>query len=718
MKAQFCNKYSTNFSPFKKRGFRGILNQLRITNYELRNLVSPLEKWGFRGIFYLLLSVILIIASSLQLFSQTNTGDPIKPENVPTDYPRYGIYGSFNLNQHNADFRTLPGVITCCPKFIDGSGTGFGLGLLFEYPIADNVLLAFRAGYLTRGGKFQTDEIDTVNVAGQAVNGIFRHTIQASLANISIEPMLQYRFWDKFLVHGGFQLGLGNLQKSYSHSEEIIEPAVGTFENNQRTRLVASGDIQNLSSFKLSLLVGLSYEMYLNEKKSWILAPEIFYTYGLLSEIKDSTWKINMLRFGLSLKYSPQPEKQFVEKKIEEKPPALMADVSASGVDNDGKEMPVVQVRVEEFLSTRMNPLLTYVFFDENSSTIPDRYKRVTKEQADKSTIEQFHNFNALETYYNLLNIVGKRMQMYPDAKIVLDGCNSNEGTEKNNIELSKKRAEAVKDYLTSVWSIDPSRIQLNPRNLPNEPSNPQKEDGVVENRRVEILSNTMEIIAPIITDDTLRVTNPPVVRFRTDYKGESPLRNWTLLASQKGKTLKTFSGDNNIPNLTDWIFAHDEKSIPRKQEPLNYQLIVHDNAGQLYESPIKTLPVEVVTLQKKRHELFADKLIDRFSLILFTFDETKLTYFNTKVLEIIQSYIKPESEVKVYGYTDRMGEPDYNLKLSQQRAQGVANKLKSDKKTVTGIGANDFLYDNNLPEGRYYCRRVDVIVETPIEFK
>ncbi len=458
--------------------------------------------------------------------------------------------------------------------------------------------------------------------------------------------------------------------------------------------------------------------MPLNKEKSWILVPEVFYTYGLLPEIKDSTWRINTLRFGLSLKYSPQPEKPIVEEKIAEKPPKLMADVSASGVDKDGKEIPVVQIRVEEFLSTRMNPLLTYVFFDENSSTIPDRYNKITKEQADKSTIEQFHRFNALETYYNLLNIVGKRMQMYPNAQIVLDGCNSNEGLEKNNIELSRKRAQAVKDYLTSVWSIDPDRIQLNPRNLPNEPSNPQKQDGIVENRRVEILSNTMEIISPIITDDTLRVTNPPVVRFKTDYLGEAPLKDWTLVASQEGKTLKTFKGDNLMPEETDWIFAHDENSIPRKQEPLNYQLIVHDNTGQAYQSPVKTLPVEVITLRQKRHELLADKLIDRFSIILFTFNENKLTYFNTKILEIIQSYIKPNSVVHVYGYTDRMGEADYNLTLSQQRAQGVANKLKATTIDAKGIGANDFLYDNNLPEGRYYCRRVDVIVETPIEFK
>ncbi len=667
-----------------------------------------------------LIIVLIVFYYFCNVFSQV-TDNPLLPLEKQQDYNRYGIFGSFNLNQHPAEFSTLPGVASCCQDYSDGSGTGWIAGLLFEYPLKDNLFLGIRAGYLTRDGKFSRDERQWVNVNGRDTLGTIRHTLEVMLADIALEPTINYRFFNNFLVHAGFQFIPFNLKKDFHSWEQLVIPEIGTFENNSRIRLDTSGKINDYSSMKLSLLLGLSYEFPLNRKKSWILAPEIFYTYGLLPEIKDSSWKINMLRFGLALKYSPVPEKippEELKKLLKKELPKLDADVNAFGVTHEGAEEPVVKVKIEEFLSTRMHPLLTYVFFDENSSVIPDRYKRITKEKAAKSKVEDFHDFNALETYYNLMNIVGKRMLMYPDAKIVLDGCNSNEGKEKNNIELSKKRAEAVKAYLVDTWGIAPERISINPRNLPNEPSNPQKEDGVVENRRVEILSNTMEIIAPVITVDTLRVTNPPSVRFKTDYRGEATLRSWSLLAKQKGKTLKTFEGDNAMPKETDWIFAQDEKSIPKTQDPLEYQLIVHDNAGQMYESPVKQLPVEVLTLQKKRRELFADKLIDRFSLILFTFDETKLTYFNTKVLDIIQSYIKPESEVKVMGYTDRMGEADYNLKLSQQRAQGVANTLHSDKKTVTGIGANDFLYDNNTPEGRYYCRRVDVTVETPIEFK
>ena len=46
--------------------------------------------------------------------------------------------------------------------------------------------------------------------------------------------------------------------------------------------------------------------------------------------------------------------------------------------------------------------------------------------------------------------------------------------------------------------------------------------------------------------------------------------------------------------------------------------------------------------------------------------------------------------EVEVYGYTDRIGSDAYNLKLSQKRADAVANELVSDgltPKVVEGRG-------------------------------
>ena len=69
-----------------------------------------------------------------------------------------------------------------------------------------------------------------------------------------------------------------------------------------------------------------------------------------------------------------------------------------------------------------------------------------------------------------------------------------------------------------------------------------------------------------------------------------------------------------------------------------------------------------------------------------------------------------------ITGYTDRIGKDDYNLRLSQRRADQTAKELESTEASVTGLGETIELHNNDLPEGRFYSRTVTIIVETPID--
>ena len=67
------------------------------------------------------------------------------------------------------------------------------------------------------------------------------------------------------------------------------------------------------------------------------------------------------------------------------------------------------------------------------------------------------------------------------------------------------------------------------------------------------------------------------------------------------------------------------------------------------------------------------------------------------------------------------MGLEDRNLKLSGDRANTVVNGIKRNVKaglyTVLqggGVGETQPLYRNDLPEGRFYNRTVQVLVNTP----
>jgi outer membrane protein OmpA-like peptidoglycan-associated protein len=84
------------------------------------------------------------------------------------------------------------------------------------------------------------------------------------------------------------------------------------------------------------------------------------------------------------------------------------------------------------------------------------------------------------------------------------------------------------------------------------------------------------------------------------------------------------------------------------------------------------------------------------------------------KLTGIIQAH--PGLNLAIEGYTDTTGTPDYNLKLSEQRAEAVrvfliSQGLSADTITSKGLGQADPVADNSTAAGRKLNRRVEIIV-------
>ena len=159
-----------------------------------------------------------------------------------------------------------------------------------------------------------------------------------------------------------------------------------------------------------------------------------------------------------------------------------------------------------------------------------------------------------------------------------------------------------------------------------------------------------------------------------------------------------------------------DQNLIPLFKEPLLYQMKLTDKKGNTFTTDEKSLPLQLLTIKEKRIERIDDYEIQKFSLILFDFDKSDIIGQNKKIIDLIKSRIKPESIIEIKGYTDRTGDDDYNLKLSDRRAKSTQTLLGRNDAETTGIGESEILYDNNLPEGRIYCRTVEITVKTKIK--
>ena len=75
-----------------------------------------------------------------------------------------------------------------------------------------------------------------------------------------------------------------------------------------------------------------------------------------------------------------------------------------------------------------------------------------------------------------------------------------------------------------------------------------------------------------------------------------------------------------------------------------------------------------------------------------------------------------PDAELLIEGHCDNLGAPAYNQKLSEGRANAVAESLEKDygiknKISVIGKGATENLVPNDSPANREMNRRVEITI-------
>ena len=137
---------------------------------------------------------------------------------------------------------------------------------------------------------------------------------------------------------------------------------------------------------------------------------------------------------------------------------------------------------------------------------------------------------------------------------------------------------------------------------------------------------------------------------------------------------------------------------------------------GSLY-TPVGALTNVQESPQELRLTLAAD--------ILFDFDKSTIRADAQAALDRVAEIIRSKSQgvVRIEGFTDSKGEPDYNLRLSKARAESVQNWL-ADREglhgtgfTTQGFGATRFAASNTKPDGsddpagRQKNRRVEIII-------
>ena len=353
-------------------------------------------------------------------------------------------------------------------------------------------------------------------------------------------------------------------------------------------------------------------------------------------------------------------------------------------------------------------------------AAIPEQYLRI-EDATQIAAFDESRFEDTLEKYYQVLNILGKRMADHPEAAITLVGCNANVGVEKGNKALSTARAEAVRDYLQEVWNIDPERITIEARNLPAMPSTNRLDEGKADNRRVEVLTESPEILDLVRSTYIAYRADTSFLTIKPAADSAYGFSRWHVFVENADGMVAERRGEGSPPSVVlAPLTAKNFKELAAGGD-LQVTLQAQDLKEQMLEVPAS--PVQVNFIQTS--QLLAkqqDYLVqEKYALILFDFDSDSIGDRNQAIVAEIVARIRelPEAKVFIVGHTDNIGKEDYNLKLSERRAKTVYDQIidyygaeDTERITYQGVGANVPLYENVSSEARAFNRTVTILLE------
>jgi OOP family OmpA-OmpF porin len=175
-----------------------------------------------------------------------------------------------------------------------------------------------------------------------------------------------------------------------------------------------------------------------------------------------------------------------------------------------------------------------------------------------------------------------------------------------------------------------------------------------------------------------------------------------SLADSERGKTtLKSISQINDCVYADGSKLSGDAAAIDRLARSIFYSVLVRE---VVVEEVVEVEAVAVVPAMELKS-------------VHFEFDKYTLTPTATMNLdeniEILSKH--PDKKIVIQGNTDSTGTAEYNLTLSEQRAQAVYEYLRSkgiapERMQTVGFGASRPVAENSTREGRALNRRSDLL--------
>ncbi len=678
------------------------------------------------------------------------------PEDVLLLQVGFSGYGAATL--HTGSF-TLPEAPTCCSAYSSALGLGPSLSAFLRQEIAKSFRIQARVSYAMYDATFTASE--SMLVSGN-VDGRSLHTLETRSGWLGGELLGDLRLGGQLRIMAGMSFGILT-QTVFSQKEELESPPIGTFENGTRVRGERTNEARTSSPTSiLGIVGGVGYDLPLTENHSVVLTPEALITLGLTDLAVGQSWKATLVRVGASIAFSlnAPPPPLPVEKRKElfidsvivdvlpdaeerrtEGPERVIADTSVTtdavviterayrtdtvflpqrpkiiarlqtqAVGTDGKTRDVFTINVSTQFITEALPLLPVVFFESQAISLSFRYKQINN---TSDFTEERIAPRTTDVHHEVLNIIGRRLVANPTSSIRLRGT-ADPTTENGDCELARKRAQAVKDYLVRVWSVDATRLTIATGSgscAPERTTRQPSEEGYSENRRVEIETDDLLLLQPVARRrfNEARTVDPPRILFDPVGTSSRYITDWKLVATSGTTTVFSQEGKGSPSSILQDLTTN-QADLMRDNQPVVAKLTVKALRG-VTESATAELAVKKDTMRQE---------IERLTLTLFDVASDRVTPIAEMQIQKFVDAVPANSVVLVRGYADMLGNAEFNRTLSQKRANAVCDVIRKNLRKTVDLQCDEIRTDRfppgvesyQTPEERFLSRTVQIEVK------
>jgi outer membrane protein OmpA-like peptidoglycan-associated protein len=648
----------------------------------------------------LIVTITFYVLSQLALQAQS-----------PTLEGQYALHGriGYLLNFYSSSFSNLQNTVDC-GVLEQGNSSSINGSLTGEYLLNDNMWLGLSVGYFDRSGEFTRNSSFPLrdSLSSTFVTVETENVLATTIDFVEIGTEMRYAFaHDIFGVStlrgvGGIRLGFP-IDPQLRQTEEVLRPSNAFFQvrnddgelRRTGTRTLADEAILNVTNPALGISFGIESLMKAGDNLTF--TQQLIFDYNISSVVKDVDWNVSGIRLDVGFRIETAKQKPA--------PPVIPPEpVQPPPIVEAPKKVPVprdTSITLQQTIVSQLvrkkslkTPLLTLpaIFFEENQTDVPPRYIL----QQDESTLTNISS--ELDAHYSTIPLITKRM---------LDAYRNSKGVKLTLIAQhvdSKRSKEIAEKRLANVTQLF---IQ----------------NGVPSDNIIQMKQQVSNDSVAAMPDDIQQELNH--VAIELEPSSYSPFV--TAYSFQGSATAEIdFANQRALPvnTTTQWP---DKPSAPS-------QLTNDSTITRAFTLPLESYQLDttlrfstIVTTQQLVEELRADSTINLSSMeikeeiamdfmkfqpsLLFNYKSAELTDESRQLLNTFIKFIPDDVQITVAGSADIVGTKERNVQLSQERAEVVAEFLRSriSPKTpiITTVATSQF--DNSLPEGRILNRSVRI---------